>query len=127
MGAYRPYSGPPLVTDAIRERFWSKVRTGDGCWEWIAGLDDKGYGLFKLDGRMWKSQRVSWLLHDADPGAAMVLHKCDNPKCVRPDHLFLGTHSENMADCARKGRLNVQNGLGGVHRAGHRGCFPRPR
>lgn len=110
---YKPYSGPPAITVDILARFWMKVTKSDGCWLWTAGLDDKGYGMFKLDGRMWKAPRVSWLIHHSDPNKLDVCHRCDAPACVNPAHLFIGTASDNMLDCARKGRLGQQNGLCG--------------
>lgn len=125
MAIYRPYSGSPTVKEGDRARFWGKVDRTGRCWNWTASLDDKGYGMFKLDGRMWKAPRVSWLFHNADPGKLMVCHRCDNPRCVHPDHLFVGTQSDNMTDCAAKGRLNLQNGLGGIHCLGVHGSLPR--
>lgn len=88
-----------------RQRFWSKVEKGDGCWEWKTGRDRDGYGVF-----FWKVQgigahRASWMFTNGDiPPGLHVLHKCDNPPCVRPDHLFLGTNLDNQRDCMSKGR-----------------------
>ena len=105
MAAYRPYSGSPDFTASDADRFWKKVNVAAGCWLWIASTDDKGYGMFKLDGRMWKAQRVSWLIHHSDPGPLFVCHACDVPLCVNPRHLFLGTHMDNVNDCLTKGRM----------------------
>lgn len=89
--------------------FWTHVdKTGD-CWEWTARKDAKGYGTF---GRCGKAHRFAWeAINGPIPKAEGihrigVLHKCDNPACVRPDHLFLGTQKDNMVDCASKGRMN---------------------
>jgi len=89
------------------ERFWSKVAKSpepDECWLWTAALSTKGYGHFWFDGRMREAHRIAWKLERDDPGELDVLHSCDNPRCVRLDHLFLGTHGDNMRDMAKKGR-----------------------
>lgn len=91
------------------ERFWSKVKKGDGCWEWQAKRNNKGYGLFRIRSKVgWMfstASRVSYeLTYGAIPKGLWVLHTCDNRGCVRPDHLFLGTHSDNMTDMWRKVR-----------------------
>jgi hypothetical protein len=88
-------------------RFWEKVKTGDGCWTWTGSLSGHGYGTICLDGRGTQTgaHRASWLLHHGEiPRGLYVLHKCDNRACVRPDHLYLGTHQQNMTDMARKNR-----------------------
>ncbi len=86
----------------IIDRFIEKISFGSsGCWYWIACINKHGYGTFakKL------AHRISWEIHKGsiDPGLC-VLHKCDVPSCVNPDHLFLGTHRENMEDMAIKNR-----------------------
>lgn len=95
------------------ERFWAKVKKGDGCWEWQAAIKDTGYGVFQIGkwqaSKLVKAHRYAWeLTNGAIPDGLWVLHKCDNPKCVRPDHLFLGDAFTNMNDCAAKGRLGSQ-------------------
>lgn len=100
------------------ERFWnrvSKVPHPKGCWEWTAGLHSFGYGLVELqvDGyRLSGSHRVSWYYHYHIIPSQWVLHKCDNPKCVNPDHLFEGTHEDNMRDMTSKGRGNIGSAHG---------------
>jgi hypothetical protein len=89
----------------VKERFESKVdRTGD-CHVWTAYKNQDGYGKFKFDGRMVNAHRVAWSLVNGEiPPGMHVLHSCDNPGCVNPEHLFLGTHQDNMDDKVSKGR-----------------------
>lgn len=89
------------------QRFWSKVRKGPDCWEWQAARTTWNYGAFWYKGRDVGAHRVAWELAHGDPGEFQVLHTCDNPPCVRPDHLFLGTQAANMRDMQAKGRSLV--------------------
>lgn len=94
-------------TRDVAERFWEKVDTSSsGCWLWNRG-NCKGYGNFSLPGnKRQHSHRVAYeLTYGPIPDGLVVCHSCDNPPCVRPDHLFLGTYSDNMRDAAAKGRL----------------------
>jgi len=98
------------ITERVKERFWKKVGQEEGCWEWTASGDGiYGYGHLVIAGRIEKAHRVSWEIHHGpiSPGL-WVLHECDNPPCVRPDHLFLGTAATNAADRNRKGRGAMQ-------------------
>jgi hypothetical protein len=90
----------------LAERFWKKVVKHEmGCWEWN-GSNVKGRGTINLNRRPALAPRVSWELHFGPiPPGLFVLHHCDNPACTRPDHLFVGTQSDNLLDASRKGRL----------------------
>lgn len=93
------------------ERFWSKVKQDEnGCWIWIARKDRAGYGEFRLNGKTKKAHRVSYELTNpnVDITKFCVLHKCDNPSCVRPDHLFHGSHNDNVQDKIKKGRAKYK-------------------
>ena len=87
------------------ERFYKKINKTDKCWEWTACLNDKGYGQFRLDGRMRAAHRVMWVLVNGPiPNKLFVCHHCDNTKCVNPSHLFLGNQLDNMRDMYKKKR-----------------------
>jgi hypothetical protein len=89
----------------ISERFWSKVKKTETCWLWIGAKDRYGYGQLVVNRKKKLASHVSWMLsHGEFPKGLWVLHKCDNPACVRPDHLFLGTRLDNVADMCKKGR-----------------------
>lgn len=93
---------------SAEERFWKYVHKTDTCWLWTAHKNRKGYGGFGVNGRSGEAHRFSWVLHFGPiPDGLCVLHNCpggDNPSCVRPDHLFLGTKADNCRDRHAKGR-----------------------
>lgn len=97
----------------VEDRFWDKVDKAGECWEWTAycnraskeGSRFLPYGRIRDRGKLRLAHRVSWEIeHGSIPDGKLVLHTCDNPKCVRPDHLFLGDHEVNMADKVDKER-----------------------
>lgn len=83
-----------------------KVLISDGCWEWVGWKSGDGYGTLVVDGVRTSAHRRMWaLVNGPIPGDLFILHSCDNPACVNPEHLSLGTQSDNMRDAARKGRI----------------------
>jgi hypothetical protein len=88
-------------------RFWSKVKKTKTCWIWIAATN-RGRAYMAFNHRPVAAARVSWQMHKGKVKKGLfVLHKCDNPLCVRPSHLFLGTQTDNLADMRRKGRQGI--------------------
>ena len=86
-------------------RFWPFVKKMEGCWEWMGKRGPKGYGIFNYNYRSVNAQRISWMINNGPiPNKLLVCHRCDNPPCVNPEHLFIGTHQNNMDDRQRKGR-----------------------
>lgn len=98
----------------IEQRFWPKVQKGEGCWLWTGCRDHHGYGQINRGGHAGghvKAHRLSFELANGPlPPGAHVLHRCDTPACVRPDHLFLGDHTTNMRDMWAKGRGRCDGG-----------------
>jgi len=90
--------------------FWLKVdQSGDGCWNWVAAINHAGYGLFSFEKKSRLAHRISWMIYHGEiPDGLHVLHKCDNPSCVRPSHLWLGRPEDNMKDTRIKGRSASQ-------------------
>ena len=101
---------------SLEQRFWEKVqiRGIDECWEWTAALN-RGYGWFNIHRKARHSNRVAAFLCgliDSMDSKLHVLHKCDNPKCCNPNHFFLGTNRDNIADRVAKGRTGFRRMIG---------------
>lgn len=100
----------PRPLPELSERQIAKFRARhtahpSGCWNWIAGRNERGYGRFRVGDRTLAAHRVAFAIsRGADPGELFVCHSCDNPSCVNPDHLWLGTNADNLRDCVNKGR-----------------------
>jgi len=106
--AVKSQSGLMIGLSAV-ERFWRQVKKGDGCWLWSAATDKDGYGVFRgeVAGKLYaKAHRFSYALSAGKPvpERLVVMHSCDNPRCVRPEHLSVGTTRDNMLDKFAKGR-----------------------
>jgi len=91
----------PDLTELDIYRFWCYVLKKDGCWDWVStgGKGSTGYARpsFTINYQHYKAARVLWkIIHSIDPNKLLVLHKCNNIKCVNPDHFYLGTQSDNM-------------------------------
>jgi len=105
-------------SDDLINRFFDKVSyLGENdCWEWKASRNHDGYGGFRYNGKFIRAHRASWILHYGEiPEGMWVCHHCDNPGCVNPKHLFLGTPQDNVADRERKGRNKMPNCRGEEH------------
>lgn len=111
----RDYRNTRPMTASEFERFDAKVRRDrNGCWCWTSALDGSGYGLLNVEGSVRRAHRLSYAhFIGSIPNGICVLHDCpggDNPACVNPDHLWLGTRGDNNTDRNRKGRSGVSKG-----------------
>jgi len=89
----------------IERRFWEKVNMTLFCWEWTGAKQSEGYGVVKVSGTAHLAHRVSYVMHHGElKDREVVLHSCDNPLCIHPDHLSKGSQLQNMQDMIRKGR-----------------------
>jgi hypothetical protein len=99
-----------FVKVPVRQRFWAKVdrRSYAECWPWLGSTNGRGYGEFWRGGRKDKAHRVAWELWHGRPWPSKMhgCHRCDNPSCCNPAHIFPGTHQENLRDAENKGRLD---------------------
>ncbi len=100
----------PAATGPL-DRFVSRIAFSDKCWIWTGQTHWQGYGLFVVGGQRVRAHRFSYELHHG-PTTLFVCHTCDTPACVRPEHLFAGTHQSNMTDMVRKGRRRTGPGSG---------------
>jgi len=112
------------LTEKNIKNFWKKVdiKSEDECWEWTGCKNNDDYGQININKKTYRSHRISWILHYDDIpkdnsiyGTMLVLHKCDNPGCVNPNHLFLGTNKDNMEDMVTKNRNKIPDNSGEKH------------
>lgn len=99
-------ASPEFLLKSLRRRFSSRIIITERCWEWCGQIASTGYGRIRFGQLHTFAHRVSYsFFFGKIPRGLCVLHKCDNPRCVRPDHLFLGTKKDNTDDAVRKGRM----------------------
>jgi hypothetical protein len=93
-------------TRDLASRFWARVqKSEEGCWEWTGTIEKNGYGSIYVGGKTERAHRISYTLAIGQiPTGRLVCHHCDNRRCVRPDHLYAGTHGTNITDAYRRGR-----------------------
>lgn len=108
----------------FQRRFWIKITKSDGCWLWAGHRFKNGYGCIRTDGsdprRQLLTHRVAYeLTYGSIPDGLVVCHHCDNPPCVRPDHLFISTQRGNVADCVSKGRAGDHTPITPAHGESH--------
>lgn len=115
-----------LIGDIVKERFFAKIVVSDKCWEWKAAKSSsnpsKAYGVFSVDGKLVKAHRLAFELfkNQRIQAGMLACHHCDNPRCVNPLHIFIGTSRDNVVDAENKGRLYHHKGVLMTHcRRGH--------
>ena len=93
------------ITKNVEGKFFEKVNKDEGCWGWLGNKDDEGYGRYCIDGKWKRAHRIVYtILVGNIPKDMLACHRCDNPGCVNPAHLFVGTYTDNNRDRANKGR-----------------------
>ena len=97
------------VSEIDKARFWSKVDMSYNCWLWTGSKSSDGYGRFGLNGKSVAAHRLAYGIVSGEMPTEQVLHRCDNPPCVNPDHLKTGTHKDNMMDMMKRGRHRKKN------------------
>lgn len=107
-----PFGSQVAIDDGLYglpPRFWAKVNRSGECWLWTAARDRRGYGLYFHEGKQQRATRVVWAAtHGPIPDGMFACHHCDTPACIRLDHLYMGTHAENMADMSARRRTHNQ-------------------
>lgn len=96
-----------MVALTVRQRFWQRVCIGadDECWNWMGSLLDHGHGQFSANGKRFYAHRYAMSLYTNVPEDKLVCHKCDNASCVNPNHLYVGTRSDNAQDMIKANTL----------------------
>ncbi len=115
-----------FISIPLEDRYWAKVdkRGPDECWPWTGATDGRRYGIISQNGRNRKATHVAVEFATGEPFPAkkMACHTCDNPPCVNPAHLFVGTMQDNMRDAFAKGRINLAAFLGNNHNRAKTHC-----
>jgi hypothetical protein len=100
--------GSPIGGITVERRFFDKVKKTDNCWIWTASVNKQGYGALSIGKKQIRAHRVSYMLFKGQiPDGMHVCHSCDNPSCVNPDHLWIGTPKDNAKDCLMKNRFPI--------------------
>lgn len=98
----------PKRTINTHQTFLDRIKISEnGCWEWQHSKNKRGYGKISIDGILWRTHRYSYQYYIGEIGDLNVLHKCDNPACCNPEHLFLGDLHDNVMDMIKKGRCRA--------------------